>query len=447
MNAPAIAAHVLLGLAAGYFLIFGVSSISEKQARAAILSFLFVLIILAVALLQFLFIDNSAFYSVEFVFLAVFIVLFFSPFGKTKSMQILPTQERVDERDTIFARSDLAPGTKNYEEYYSLRPENKKKDDRFRELPEIARPGGKYYERKKAASIEALFVLEEKLLPFVDGDFAPTKAEIPAPEASDLLKKKTIHYGAEEVGVAPIDERFIYSRVGRGPAKYGSKIETEHKFAIVFSVEMKLDAVDKAPLIDITEETALRYLDCQAISFALAEYIRTLGFAARAHVAGSDYQVVLPAAAHAAGLGEIGRMGYLISPKFGARVRLGCVTTDMPLVADEPIAFGVQNFCEICKKCAENCPSGSIPFDEKKLVRGAEKWKIDVEKCFTYWRYVGTDCGLCMKTCPFSREGSFAHDVLRFAVKHSAFARRLSLWGDKLFYGRKEKFNKPEIDL
>ncbi len=150
---------------------------------------------------------------------------------------------------------------------------------------------------------------------------------------------------------------------------------------------------------------------------------------------------MLPPVAYDAGLGELGRFGYLISPKFGARTRLGAVTTEIPLVPDGPIQFGVQDFCRRCKKCAVNCPPGAIPADNRTVVRGVEKWQLDIEKCYRYWRVVGTDCGLCMRVCPFSHPDTLAHNILRSGIKRSSFARSVSVYGDDLFYGKKVKLD------
>jgi len=169
----------------------------------------------------------------------------------------------------------------------------------------------------------------------------------------------------------------------------------------------------------------------------LAEYIRDMGYPARAHIAGSNYQIMLPPVAYDAGLGELGRHGYLISQRFGSRIRLGAVTTDLPLVPDRPIKFGVQDFCRICKKCADNCPSHAIPYEGKTNVRGMEKWQLNMEQCLRYWRIIGTDCGLCMKLCPFSHPRALLHDLVRAGIKRSDFARRISVIGDDLFYGKK----------
>jgi epoxyqueuosine reductase QueG len=62
-----------------------------------------------------------------------------------------------------------------------------------------------------------------------------------------------------------------------------------------------------------------------------------------------------------AGLGEFARNGSIITRRFGPRVRLATVTTNVPLVPDQPIDIGVQDLCAICKKCAANCPAQCIP--------------------------------------------------------------------------------------
>ena len=91
----------------------------------------------------------------------------------------------------------------------------------------------------------------------------------------------------------------------------------------------------------------------------LAQFIRGLGF--QAIPCGNDTACSIPIAIDA-GLGEIARNGLLITPKFGPRVRLAKVLTDLPLLPDRPIEFGVRDFCLICEKCARKCPSKSIMF-------------------------------------------------------------------------------------
>ena len=91
-------------------------------------------------------------------------------------------------------------------------------------------------------------------------------------------------------------------------------------------------------------------------------------------------------------------------------------------------------------KCADNCPSSAIPDKGVTTVRGIEKWPLKVERCMHYWRVIGTDCGLCMKVCPYSHPPTLVHNVVRLAIRRSSFARTLSVWGDDLIYGRKTDF-------
>jgi hypothetical protein len=81
----------------------------------------------------------------------------------------------------------------------------------------------------------------------------------------------------------------------------------------------------------------------------LAAFIANLGYSATAnHLC--HYELILPAVAVDAGLGELSRMGYLLTKEFGPRIRLSAVTTDMPLAADEPVDLGIQSFCAVCIK-------------------------------------------------------------------------------------------------
>ena len=113
------------------------------------------------------------------------------------------------------------------------------------------------------------------------------------------------------------------------------------------------------------------------------------------HIDGES-EIALPPAAVAAGLGEIGRHGLLVMKKFGSRVRLSAVTTDLPLPFDEPVLIekeGLADFCVRCGKCSLECPANAIPVGHDS---------VDHEACFGAWKRFGTDCGICLAVCPFS---------------------------------------------
>jgi ferredoxin len=243
--------------------------------------------------------------------------------------------------------------------------------------------------------------------------------------------------GAVDVGVAELRPYHVYSHVGRGTGGYGEPIELEHRWAVAFTLEMDHRRVACAPRAPVVEESARQYAEGARIALVAASWIRRLGYPARAHIDG-NYRVIAPLVARDAGLGEIGRMGLLMTPRLGPRVRLGVVTTELPLVADEPgDDVTVLDFCRICKKCAANCPVRAIPTGKRTPVDDGLRWAIDSEACYRYWNVVGTDCATCMRVCPYSHPDSTLHNVVRRAIRSSAAARRVMLWLDDLFYGER----------
>jgi ferredoxin len=429
------ATGLLLG---AFFIAFAVSSIREHRPRAVIVSVALTVVSAAIFI-------GGVFWEArpDWLLLALVlltwlgVILYFVPLGRTRGMEIGEVTERVDERTTMFAREEYEPGTGEYEQYYRDHPEHKKFDDRLRELPPLMTPGGRFYDADKAEAIQKTFRAIAAMTTKVDGEVSPERTEVDPSEMTRRIKTKLLQMGADEVGVARLNPALVYSHVGRGPEPWGKPIELDHRYAVIYTLEMAYDRVESAPDIPITEESARQYLRAANISIEVADWIRRQGWPARAHISDSNYQVMLPAVAHDAGLGEISRMGYLISRRFGPRVRLGGITTDLPLAADKPVAFGVQDFCRRCSKCAVNCPSQAIPFGAEMNVRGVLKWPLDVGRCIWYWRVAGTDCGLCMRGCPYSHPPTLVHRIARAGIERSVFARMVSVWGDDLFYGRR----------
>jgi reductive dehalogenase len=208
-----------------------------------------------------------------------------------------------------------------------------------------------------------------------------------------------------------------------------------HPSVVVFLVEMDHDTMRRAPKAEVLRESARRYHQAAAISFTVAAFLQQAGHAARAHY-DAHYDVILPPLAVRAGLGELGRHNLLIADRFGTRVRIGAVSTTAPLVHDQPVALGARRFCEVCMKCARDCPSRALSDGPRVTVRGVEKWTTDVERCYGYWRSVGTDCGICMATCPFSHRDDRFHASVRWLVRRLPVAHRFLRWCDDLIYGR-----------
>ena len=151
----------------------------------------------------------------------------------------------------------------------------------------------------------------------------------------------------------------------------------------------------------------------------LAQFVRGLGF--RAIPAGNGVGLSIPMAIDA-GLGQLGRMGLLMTPKYGPRVRLAKVITDMPLIPDSPIEFGVAEFCESCMLCAEECPSDAVSNGSRTWEGlspsnnpGTFKWYINSEKCYDF---NGFSCSNCKRVCPFTKpNNSWLHRMIRGAIQ------------------------------
>jgi NAD-dependent dihydropyrimidine dehydrogenase PreA subunit len=59
-------------------------------------------------------------------------------------------------------------------------------------------------------------------------------------------------------------------------------------------------------------------------------------------------------------------------------------------------------------------------------------------KCVEYQADVGTNCGICIRTCPFNKSKHWGHDLVRLAVKGRVGSLdSLLVWiDDRLGYGR-----------
>lgn len=244
--------------------------------------------------------------------------------------------------------------------------------------------------------------------------------------------------GQKHAVLLNLKKSHLYSIKGRGNT-YGKTVENNHRFAIAITVEMKKEMVDTAPFAPTVTESSRQYIEAGKLAIQLASFIRNMGYSAKAHIDG-NYDVVCPLVAKDAGLGELGRMGLLISPKEGPRVRISVVTTDLELIPDKVYnSNSVIDFCIKCKKCATNCPSQAISFFDREEINGVIRWQINQEACYTYWTKAGTDCSKCMQVCPYSHQNNFLHNLVRKGIDNSSIFRKFALLGDDFLYGKKPK--------
>ncbi|MFW9895630.1 MAG: reductive dehalogenase [Candidatus Thorarchaeota archaeon] len=246
------------------------------------------------------------------------------------------------------------------------------------------------------------------------------------------IKKAAKFYGASIVGIADVNEKWIYKtgfkrpdEVSEAEAKkeirggktvdsiYEQPIELPEgiRKVIVMGIEMDQDGISTAPAQPAAAAAAIAYSKMAFVIACLGEFIRNLGY--RAIQCGNDTALSIPLAIDA-GLGVLGRLGLLITPEFGPRVRICKVFTDLPLVSDKPnVKFKekVANFCKNCVKCAESCETNAISKNCEPSFKGfnisnnsgVKKYYIDGEKCFEFWVENSSDCGKCIAACPYSK--------------------------------------------
>ena len=353
--------------------------------------------------------------------------------------------QRFDERDSVFARyRSLTPGTERYDHFYNkMYPEKEKHDAERRKTGFIGTPGS--IDNGHQANI-AMMHASFSIPPYL-GQYAYNEPELDVPVANLSPEKATLivknlarHIGADLVGITKIDTDLIYSN--RGEIHYdtednwGKEIKDLPPYAVVMITEMNHGHVISAPHTPTTAESAHLYAKGAYLTTLLATWFSYMGYKGVAEHT-RNYNIPLPPLAADAGLGEVGRQGYLVAPHFGARVRIFAVLTDMPLIPDKPVSLGVEEFCKSCKKCADSCPSKSIPQGDKVIFNGFEKWKLDEDSCYDYWSKVGTDCSICMAICPFSRPNTFLHKFVRLFVAKSKIAQILFPYIDNFLYGKR----------
>ena len=444
---------------------FLIASLMEKESRAAMVAgVLCGLLIVAEICIYYLF--NLSFFS-HFVGMLLLLIICAAAVGsiyifcrKTNPNQralkgvegyVVGNAQRYDEREQVFARErTLRPDSVEYKEFYRMHPELEPMDSERRKAGGLLGTPGAIDRPAEAFNISAMtaafsipphFGKPETHSPAVQ----PTGDRILSlsPEEATLrVKGFARHLGAGVVGVAKMNPFWVYSKRGEifydNWDQWGENISVEHTHAIVFAVEMDPEMVRTAPHTPSVAESALSYSKGAWISTQLAVYITNLGYTATANHS-RHYDLLLVPAAVDAGLGEMGRFGYLITKELGPRVRLFAVTTDLPLVADRPVDIGVEDFCSFCKKCARCCPSNSIPDGDLDEFNGTLRWKLNAETCFGYWGKVGTDCNVCMRVCPWSHARTFPHRAVISLVVRNRWARRLFSLMDDLFYGDKPK--------
>lgn len=292
-----------------------------------------------------------------------------------------------------------------------------------------------------------------------------------------MIKKISLWFGASLVGITFLNRKWIYSHWyngrsdpprnppilfsdERGYDQYTSPTQLKDgtqvipktmKYVIVVAHEENYAALKTAPApISSANNSNYGYRKVVHIVTPIAEFIRSLGFNAIPTV--SDTIMKVPSAVDA-GIGEAARHCMLITPEFGPRIRMGAVITDLPLAPDSPISFGIQEFCEVCKICADKCPGKAIPFGSRTFGHekndvdaptisenaGALRWLRNSERCWEYQTSIGGDCGICRRVCPWNKSSGILHTITKwFAIKGGSTIKKFIIKADDFMgYGKR----------
>ncbi len=436
-----------------FMLIALIDSWNEKEDRAVTISGISLLfhITLGPALVMYPWIQQAG--IIYFGAIAVFGILLLIP-GVTNERTLQGTMgnavsevKKVDERDMVFARNQLRPDSKEYHEYYNAHPELEEMDKKIRDKGNLFTwmTGGLDKAPMNLAMIHSGFVMPSFLGEYAVGDpiEGTPKPDVTMTEATEVVKNFTKHLGACAVGICEVNPNWVYSKRGEihgdNWEDWGTDIPKVPKYAVVFAVEMNYEHVMAAPHTPTEVEVGYRYAQGAFISTVVSQWFKNMGYKGVAQHT-RNYDVMLPPLAVDAGLGEVGRQGYMITPGEGPRTRVFAILTDMPLVTDKPISIGVEEYCLYCVKCATTCPSKSIPIGDMTVYNGVKRWKVDGSTCFHYWNVVGTGCAICMAVCGFSRPNTPLHQIVKWFIKRkNPIALRLFPHMDDLFYGKKWK--------
>jgi len=304
------------------------------------------------------------------------------------------------------------------------------------------------YRRNKEPVNASLREMTFKFKDMVDGEVAPSKAPLPQDSAvlSRHIKSLGYFYRADIVGISVLPEWAVYSR-----DEDDKPVELNHQFAIVILIDQDYRTTSGSTGHDwISRAPPFRgYVNSALITCMMANYIRKLGFSARAHHLSNDL-VIIPPLLMLAGIGEVSRPGIILNPFLGLRFKAAVVTTDLPLLPDKPVDFGLQEFCQRCSKCAIECPPQAISYGDKVMHNGYEVWELDYERCLKYriLNQKGDSCGRCIRVCPWNKPRGWVHDRARWMVQHAPWMDKFLIKMDDFWgYTKPNNKNKWWFDL
>ena len=210
-------------------------------------------------------------------------------------------------------------------------------------------------------------------------------------ELTKALKDYAANLGLGAIGVASYDPKYTFEQ--HKGHQVGDRV-------VVCILEQHFDATQETPSVRTNHAAYHSEAEVTQLAVKLAIFLQEHGYRARAHM---SHEAAMIHYGVQAGLGQLGLNGQLLTPVAGSRCRLGMLTTEAPLILDEPVDYGIPAICDSCQACVQRCPVGAIPA-KRRMYRGVEKAKINTARCFPVVAQT-SGCGVCMKVCPIQRFG------------------------------------------
>ncbi len=220
------------------------------------------------------------------------------------------------------------------------------------------------------------------------------------------LKEFILAEGGSEVGFSDISN-----------AKKGTLLETyegssDMNYAISIAVKLSdavLDGITDRPTHTYFQHYRIVNAFLDRLMLKTGMEIEKMGYryipvAASQSINGMQGLFQHKTAARLSGLGSIGKSGLFISKKFGTRVRLGTIITDMPLPVSSPCT---EDLCGLCRACVLACPAMAI--ENKNFDPENPNDTLNRSLCSEYMKEHfksigrGAVCGICIKTCKYNK--------------------------------------------
>jgi ferredoxin len=245
---------------------------------------------------------------------------------------------------------------------------------------------------------------------------------------SDIIKEKARDFGADLVGIAPI-ERFAGTVESEDPRHIAPAAKSV--IGLGFRVlRGSMRGIETGTEFFQYPSMGIRNIDCNIAPYVLRRvscFLEDSGYEGVTLMAESDrrnaadtgtnpegdnthkytavpvapgkpapdVQIDFAQSAYLCGLGEIGMGGFFLTPEFGPLQRFAFILTDVEL---EPDPIVSSTLCDQCGKCVEACPGKAIIREITEREWDGEKvpsWTLDEWQCSAYYS------GCCSELNPF----------------------------------------------